>query len=166
MSYFACFWVTLSYPALYSASLHPFFELRCILWVTMHHLSYAVPHWAPFHSIELCCPLLSYTTPYRATLHSTELHFILLSYPICTLHPTELCCILLSYHTCTLQRTELCCTLLNYDASSEQRCTFLSHGTLYWVTLHPIELRCTYWAALHPIELRCTLLNYAVPHMG
>ncbi len=48
-------------------------------------------------------------------------------------------------------------------APSKQCCTILSHGALYWATLHLTELRSNHQAALRPIELRWTLLSYTAP---
>ncbi len=151
-----------------------FIELRCIFWATLHLLSYSVPYCAALHSIELCCThgaiphpteiyhtLLSYTAHCWATLHPV-------SYPIIvTLHPIELGWTLLRYPTCTLHPIELCCTLLNYAESSEQCCTLLRHGPLYWApyraTVHLLSCAAPCWAVVHQAELRCPPLWASSP---
>jgi hypothetical protein len=175
----------MSYSKPYWAMLRPTLHTSA----TLHTAEpYAVAsYWATLQPTELHCILfLSYTAPSELRcMHPTELRWIPLNYaapnwaiPL----PTELHCSLLSYASpcrdspspCTLQPTELC---YNYAAPSDQCCTTLCQGALYWATLHLTELRCTHWAALHPMiccspfwavrhPLRASspLLCYAVPY--
>ncbi len=131
-----------------------FFELLCTLWATLHPLSYAAPafYWAITNPTEQHCILFSYDAACWATLfHPTELcctplicACIIWSYNTpywATLHPFYLWCSLLSY---PLSPYWAMLYLLNYAAPSEQWCTLLSQGALYWATLHLTELRCTH----------------------
>jgi hypothetical protein len=121
-------------------------------------------NWLPnsLHFTKLPYTLLTFTASICSTA-SSELHGTLWA----TLHPTELSGA--AFQWSLPHPSELHCTFLNYAAPSAQCRTLLSHGALYWVTLHLTELRCSHSAALHPIELHptklCwTLLSYAASY--
>ena len=143
--------------------MHPFFELRSTLRVTLHPVSFTAPsqprctplsravfYWAmpkPFwaipHPTELSCTLLTYPPPHPNELCSNLFNYAALTEQYCTsqsamLHLTELYA---APHRATLHLTELCCTQQSYAAPNRARCTLLSYGAPYWAT------RNTLWAS-------------------
>jgi hypothetical protein len=133
---------TLPLPLWESCTLMSYFTA---FWATMHSTKLRSTLWATLHTAKL------YAAPYWATLHPTELHCnVFFSSAV----PSELHCTLWAM----MQPAELpsptllSCSILNYAAPSEQCCTLLSHGALFWATLHLPELRFT-------TKLRCALLS-------